>query len=357
MLKFIRSTKKALVTAAAGALLLGMSASVVQAIELRFSELGPPRGPRAEALQWWADELAKRTNGEITVKFFWSQSLVKAKENLKAVGAGLAEVGTVMGIYTPRELPVWNYANAPFGVGDPWVGMRTWYELRQTSEELQAEAKKRNIKIFTNYTTGPVDLMSKEPIKSAKDIDGKKVRVSGGWVDMMKNLGASPVNIGFGELYQALDRGTVDATTNYIALAKAYKMYEVAGNFSVLKMGQVLGYGAAINLNLYNSFTAEQKKIFDQLGVEFMDEYGRRFVESEKSAQAAMEAGIDGHKVQFHEVSDIDVWKEAASGYTAEWIKQVAKKGVDGEAFIKKFEEVRAKYENELKTKGYPWDR
>lgn len=357
MLKLMKTPKGFVSSLVAGTMLLGMSAATASAVELRFSELGPPRGPRAESLQWWADELAKRTDNEITIKFFWSQSLVKVKENLKAVGAGLAETGTVMGIYTPRELPVWNYANAPTGISDPWVGMRVWHELRQTTDELRAEAKKRNIRIFMNYTTGPVDLSSKEPITSVEDLKGKKIRASGGWAPMFEKLGASVVSIGFGELYQALDRGTVDATTNYIPLSKAYKLYEVSGHISDVKLGQVLGYGAAINLDVYNKFSDAHKKIFDELGVEFMDEYGHRYLESEKTAKAEMEAGIDGKKVVFHKVTDIELWKEAASSYTDDWIKSVSKKGIDAEAFIKKFDAVRAKYEEEVKTKGYPWDR
>ena len=74
---------------------------------LRFTDIGPPRGPRAKSLMWWAGELEKRSNGQIKIKFFWSQSLVKGKATLKAVGSGLADMGTVMGLYTPADLPIW----------------------------------------------------------------------------------------------------------------------------------------------------------------------------------------------------------------------------------------------------------
>ncbi|OUR77799.1 hypothetical protein A9Q83_09785 [Alphaproteobacteria bacterium 46_93_T64] len=344
-------------TLAVGALLLGLGATTAEALELRYSDLGPPRGPRADTLKWWAGELDKRTGGEITVKFFWSQSLVKGKETMKAVGSGLSDTGTILGIYTPSELPIWNLANAPFGVQDPWVGMRTWQEMRETVPELRAETKKRNIRIFLNYTTGAVDLVSKDPIRSVEDIAGKKVRTSGGWTNLIKALGATPVKIGFGELYQALDRGTVDATINYVPAAKAYKHYEVAGNMTEIQMGQVLGYGAGINLKTYNKFSAGNKKIFDELGIEFMDQYAKNYLEGAMSAKAAMMAGIDGKKVTFHTVTDVDKWKAAGASYTTDWIAKMNKKGLDAEAFVMKFEATKAKYEAELKAKGYPWTR
>ena len=81
---------------------------------LRYSDIGPPRGPRAESLKWWAAALEKRSGGDIKIKFFWSQSLVKGKATMKAVGSGLSETGTILGVYTPAEVPIWNYANTPF---------------------------------------------------------------------------------------------------------------------------------------------------------------------------------------------------------------------------------------------------
>lgn len=107
--------------------------------KLKYTDIGPPRGPRPETMIWWADEIKKRTNGKVQIKFYWSQSLVKAKETLKAVGAGLVDTGTVLGLYTPADLPIWNLSNAPFGGRDPWVGMRTWQDLRKESPELQKE--------------------------------------------------------------------------------------------------------------------------------------------------------------------------------------------------------------------------
>jgi len=338
-------------------LMLGISATAAQALELRYSDIGPPRGPRADVLQWWAEELKTRTNGDITVKFFWSQSLVKGKETLKAVGSGLVDAGTVLGIYTPAELPIWNLANAPFGVQDPWVGMRTWQELRETVPALRDETQKRNVRVFMNYTTGAVDIISKEAITSVDDIAGLKVRSSGGWTNLLKSLDATPVKIGYGELYQALDRGTIDATINYIPAVKAYKHYEVAGNLTEIKMGQVLGYGGAINLKVYDKFSDANKKIFNELGIEFMDRYAKAYLDGDKAAKAAMMEGIDGKKVVFHTVSDIDKWKAAGATYTTDWIAKMEEKGVDGKGFVEKFEEVKTKYETELNDKGYPWTR
>ncbi len=327
---------------------------------LRYSDIGPPRGPRAEALMWWADALEQRSNGQIKIKFFWSQSLVKGKATLKAVGSGLADMGTILGIYTPADLPIWNYANKPFAISDTWVGMRVWHELRQTVPELEEETRSKKVKILFNNTTGPVQLLSaKKAVTSKADLDGMKVRTSGGWTQMFEGLGATPVRIGFGELYSALDRGTIDATINYTPLVKSYKHYEVAGHVTEANMGQVLGYGGGINLRLFEGMSKELQDILVKTSDEFMDVYARKYILDFDKAKAHMIAGIDGRKVKFHQLSDQerDAWAAAAEPFTAKWIADMAEKGFDGKAFIAKFEATRDKYRKELASKGYPWAR
>ena len=359
MVRLSMSWGRTAVLAAGMAALLAATAAEAKDYVLRYSDIGPPRGPRAEALMWWADELDKRTNGQVKINFFWSQSLVKGKETLKAVGSGLAETGTILGVYTPADLPIWNYANAPFGNKDAWVGMRTWWELRQTVPELQAEAEKKNVHILFNNTTGPVELLSRERITDVSGLSGKKVRSTGGWTQLMEGLGAVPVSIGFGELYQALDRGTVDATINYIPFVKSYKHYEVANFVIELKMGQLLGYGAGINLRLWNSMPEELRKTISEVSDQYMDVYAEKYIKDSDQAKADLIAGIDGKTVEFIKFTDdeLDKMKDKAGVFTVDWKEAMSKKGFDADGFIAKFEAIRAKYEKEVETKGYPWER
>lgn len=359
MFRHIGSLRRTVVFAAGTVLLLAAGAAQAKNYVLRYSDIGPPRGPRAQALMWWADELDKRTDGQVKIKFFWSQSLVKGKETLKAVGSGLAETGTILGVYTPADLPIWNYANAPFGNKDAWVGMRTWWELRQTVPEIRAETEKKNVHILFNNTTGPVDILSRVKITDTAGLAGKKIRTTGGWTQLLEALGAVPVSIGFGELYQALDRGTIDATINYIPFVKSYKHFEVAGYLLELKMGQLLGYGAGINLKLWNSMPEDLRKTISAVSDQYMDVYAEKYIADSDAAKADLTAGIDGKKVEFISFAPEEVAKmrEKAGLFTAEWKETMAKRGFDGAGFIAKFEAVRGKYENELETKGYPWKR
>ncbi|MDA1101699.1 MAG: C4-dicarboxylate TRAP transporter substrate-binding protein [Proteobacteria bacterium] len=326
--------------------------------ELRYSDIGPPRGPRAEALKWWASELEKRSGGDIKINFFWSQSLIKAKATMKAVGSGLSETGTILGVYTPAELPVWNYANTPFLHTDAWIGMRTWHELRQSSALLKQETDKQKVTILFNNTTGPVQLlMAKTPVTSVADLQGKKIRATGGWTHLFQTLGAVPVKIGFGELYAALDRGTIDGTVNYTPFVKSYKHYEVAAHLTEANMGQLLGYGGGINTKLFNSMPKTVQDILVKTSDEYMDVYAKMYMADSDAAKKAMSAGIDGKTVTFYQLSSSEraKWVAAAASFKTDWIAKMTEQGKDAGAFLAKFDKIHAKYQKIVAEKGYPW--
>jgi TRAP-type transport system periplasmic protein len=325
---------------------------------LKYSDLGPPRGPRADALQWWAQEIENRTQGRVKVKFFWSESLSKADETLKAIGAGIAETGTVLGVYNPVDLPVWNLANAPFGVDDPWVGMRTWQEMRQVAPELVRETTQQGVRILMNFTTGPVDILSKTPILSEKDLQGRKIRAAGGWTPLLKSLGATTVNLLFPEIYEALNKGSIDATINYIPAVKANKHYEQAGHVTEVRMGQVLGFGAGINLGLWNAMPEDIRAVISEVSDAFIEHSARAYLEDVERTKKELAAGIDGKQVAFHVLPPEERERWAAkSTFVDDWVKRIGAQGIDSRKIVETLGRVRTKYEAELASTGYPWAR
>lgn len=328
--------------------------------DLRFAEFGSSRGPRAEAIQWWADELQKRSDGRVEVEIFWAQSLAKGPDTVAAIGSGLADVGSAVGVYTPADMPIWNLSNTPFSIDDMWVGMRVWDEMQKTSPELQEEMTRKNIKVLANYSSGNVHLLSiKAPILTVEDLKGKKVRSTSGISPVLEALGAAPVSLNIPETYQAMERGTVDASINYIPYIKAYKHHEVGSYLTEVAFGQTMGYGLAINLDLYNEMPADLQQIIVELSDEFIEVYAEKYVTEEEAARQQLAEGIDGHKVEFFQMDPKERarWMAPAEKKVEEWKAQVAEKGIDPEPILARLEATKAKYTQELAEQGYPWKR
>ena len=349
--------------ALAAAMLLPATSQVVSAKEylIRYSDIGANRGPRAAALQVWKKEIEEESKGKLKIKFFWGQSLMKAKATLKGVGSGLAEMGTVIAAYTPADMPVLNYGNVPFNEPDPWIGIRAMQDVRENGKFIRAEEKKNKIRMLFQNVTGPVHLLcGKEQIDTLEKLKGKKIRSIGGYIQLFKSMGAVPVKIGFGELYSALDRGTVDCTVNYTVFVKSYKHYEVAKHLMMAYMGQSIGYGGAINLKYYNSLPDDLRGILDRASDRYMDNYGKNLIDDAKAAAKEMAAGIDGKVLNFVDIpkAELAKWAEYAKPIGATLLgKMKHMSEAERAEFAASFDAAIAKYRKIKAEKGYPWER
>ncbi|MFR5881041.1 MAG: DctP family TRAP transporter solute-binding subunit [Cloacibacillus evryensis] len=105
---------------------------------------------------------------------------------------------------------------------------------------------------------------SKRPIKSPADLKGLKIRTMENpmHIAFFKELGANPTPMSWGELYTALQQGTVDAQENPYAMIDDGKFYEVQKYVS--ETGHLFSYEIIIaNKKFMEKLPADLRKIVD----------------------------------------------------------------------------------------------
>ncbi|MCR9221579.1 MAG: C4-dicarboxylate TRAP transporter substrate-binding protein [Alphaproteobacteria bacterium] len=355
----IRTMKLAAVglAVALGVTSLGDGAQA-QTRELTFGEFGPNRGTRAAAIEWLDQELRTRTNDELGLNIIWGGALLGAKTAAQGISDGVADLGSIVPVYAPGKLISYEVADVP-QFGDEWVGMRAVHELMNTDEAALDEWSKANMVYLTNYTTGPTQLLSKEPIRTAADLSGKTFRATGPFVAALESAGASTVAVGQPKVYEALSNGTVDGSTTYYYVMKAYKHYELVDYLTELNMGQVLAFGIAMNKASFESLSPEHQAVLKELGDDFIDHMAQKMFESRQGVKAELQAGIEGHVV---EIVEPDAGMRAELVAVAEkdalsWLDKASDKGMDGQAMLDAYSGLIEKYSQERDANGYPWDR
>src|SRR5688572_23409226 len=95
-------------TAFAAALACAAPANAQQypKMNLRFAHFVPATLPGATVDQWFADELAKRTGGQITMQIYWAESMGKSMELLKMASQGGVDVSATAAGYFPSQIPM-----------------------------------------------------------------------------------------------------------------------------------------------------------------------------------------------------------------------------------------------------------
>ncbi|MEJ2030314.1 MAG: TRAP transporter substrate-binding protein DctP, partial [Maritimibacter sp.] len=99
------------------------------------------------------------------------------------------------------------------------------------------------------------------------DLNGLKIRVSGSAAAAaVEALGATPVQMPAGEIYNSLQTGLIDGVITGSSAIGDFKLDEVANSYT---LGAPLGHIAfyvAMNAAKYNSLPAEQREAIDTIG-------------------------------------------------------------------------------------------
>ena len=151
------------------------------------------------------------SQGQFKVQVYGAGELVTAMGVFDAVSSGSVEVGHGGGYYWKGKVPAAQFfAGVPFGFTadeiNAWVnrggGLELWEDLYRPF----------NLKPLPGGNTGTqmFGWFNKE-INSLEDIKGLKMRFPGFGGEVFKRAGGIPVNIPGGELYTAMQTGTIDA--------------------------------------------------------------------------------------------------------------------------------------------------
>lgn len=349
-------------TATVVAAFLGLAAgtAAAQGTVLRYTEPSVNRGERATQMNWFADEVAKRSNNALKVNFFWGGSLMEARSSLKGIGDGAAEMGSIVGSYTAREMQPYNVGDLPIIDADLWVGMRAMHELASTDPDMQKAFRQSNVVYLSNYTTTAVQLICKDKVLSkVDDFKGVKIRSAGFYGQVMESLGANVQRFSGMDANRALDTGNIQCNHNYLYGMRILKDYEVAKEVIRLDWGQHLAWAMVMNKDTFDKLPAAQQSMLRDTGRELVDRVARDMMNANDRAVEAMKAGIDGHKVNIHVFPAAEKAKlmKAGEKYIDEWRAKTDAAGYDSSRILASYRALVQKYEQERATKGYPWAR
>ena len=308
------------------------SASGGEVFELKYSSpLSPPPFLISEVQKWWADEVAKRSNGRIVwTDFYWSGALTKAGETLEAVQVGLADAGMVALPYYPGKLPLgnWTYA-VPFGPGDPNVILEAAQRLYDEVPALREEVEAYNLVFLAPSVIDTYNLTSKEPIVTFEDFDGIKIASIGSYhPKILEGAGATAIAMPVAERYQALQTGVIEAEFLPWDISHAYKYHDFNKHITWVDMGAAMPVGLGVNKDTFESLPPDLQQLMRDVADEAVDLNASLILERRNAALVEWEElGITRHEMP---EEDRAQWANALEDIPGNWIKEMEDKGLPG---------------------------
>lgn len=300
-------------------LLVGITflSSGIQAREFRSADNQVETYPTVEAAKYMAKLVAERTNGRHTISVFHSRQLGEEKDTIEATKAGAIDINRTNIVPLGAYVPAVNVLAMPFL-------FRSADHLHKVldgeiGQELLDEFRPHGFVGLTFYDSGSRSIYnSVRPVRSLADLKGLKIRVQQSplMVDMIKSLGAEPVELSYGQVLTGLATKLIDGAENNWPSYVTTDHYRYAGYYSLtehLMVPEVL----VMSVKAWESLDERDRTIFREAAREsnlFMRKRWNALEEqSRKQAEAAGIMIISGIDRKPFEAAMANIYAKAAS--------------------------------------------
>ena len=290
---------------------------------IKVGYIGSESHPTMQAMKTFGDNVAKGSEGKIKVELYPNAQLGGDRELCEGVQMGTIQMAipstSALAGFDKRiqvlDLPyLFTTREAAFEAVDGELG-----------QKLNEFLGKKGFYVVGYLENGFRHVTnSKQPITKPEDLSGLKIRTMENPMHLafFKELGANPTPMSWGELYTALQQGTVDAQENPYAMIDDGKFYEVQKYVS--ETGHVFSYEILI---AHKKF---MEKLPEDLRALVIDE-AQKAIATQRAAMKTEEANFKAKVIK--------------GGLTANELTPEQKK-----PFVEKTKVVYAQFEGELGT-------
>jgi TRAP-type C4-dicarboxylate transport system substrate-binding protein len=321
------------------------SASAQEKITLRLADSLPSGHVIHELVaKPFMELVTKATNGQVTFQHFPSEQLGKAKDMAQLTAMGVADLSYIVPSYSSDKFPLTAVAELPGIFDTECQGSLAFYKISHNGGILETrEFAPNQLRPLVTIALPAyqIQLATSRDIKAAKDLEGLKVRTTGGAMDlMMRSIGGIPVRMAAPEIYESLTRGTLDGMIFSYQSSVSYEFGKM------LKSGtEGQNFGTAIltysmGEAKFKSLPENVRKALIEAGEQTTREGCKRFEDGEKAATEKIKS--QGMKVINFGSDDKKVFDAAFKTVAQDWVKDLDKRGKPGTEVFKAFTEALA---------------
>lgn len=310
-----------------------------QPTKLSFSIWQQPDHYMVKAIRQWASNVEKRTNGKVTIEFFYGGALTKGEQAYDGIVKGISDVAAAATGWNAGRFPLTRITDIPLD----------WTSSRQASRVSWEYYKKFKPKEWADthllflYTDAIGDLHTRKPVQSVDDLKGMQIRGTGSDVPLIKAMGGTPVGMPFSEVYLALQRGIVDGMISNLASVKAARLGEVTG-YTTDHNVRSAGFWVSMNSRKWRALSPDVQKAIDEASEEAVDVLGQA-LDAEQEAGRQYILGL-GNKIIVPTKAEAARFDAALRPIRDDWLKEMEGKGLPGKEVLQFVTGALEKYKN-----------
>lgn len=287
-----RLTHSLAALALAGTALTGLAGSALAETNLRLAVPDPIGSSVGRAATRFAELVAEKTGGEVTIEVFPDGVLFGGDQNaaVNQLGSGALD-GLILAssVYASFE-PKMNAIALPYLFADydqlqAYLSGEPGDELLASLDRLGVHGMGFFLRTFRNVTT------KDQPITTAEDFKGITLRTPNNplFVALFQALGANPTPMAFSEVYSALQLGAIDGQENPVEVPFNNKFSEVQGQLNITQH-LADSFILALSNKAWDSIPEDQREAVQQAADEMIAEHDAEEIAAEQDIIAKLQA-------------------------------------------------------------------
>jgi TRAP-type C4-dicarboxylate transport system substrate-binding protein len=311
--------RRTVLTAMAATCMGPLPALAADPVKLKFTSFESPMGGiTSRVLTPFTRNASAASGGALQIDMFAGGTLGRNPlQQLKLVTDGVADMGWIVLPYTPGRFDDTEVVSLPFTTTTS-IDSGTALQRLYTHGQLVGFD---GLKVLALGATPPVTIHSNVPVRVPGDLKGKRVRVSGDHLTrVVEALGGAPVQVGGGQIAEALSRGVVDMTLNNWGFVGDFKVHEVTSHHLDIPLGAV-AVGIVMRQDRFDKLPAPAKAAIDQhSGEPLARKLGEVFDQLENEARDRISKSGRNTVVK-PMAAELAEWKRAIEPVNDQWRK------------------------------------
>lgn len=334
----MRSTLVPLVAAAA---LTAASAAFAEPVLLKYGDPGPPNASiHTDLIQPWSEKVNKESGDTLNVRVYAGYSLVDMRNTLDRVQNGVADFAFCILGPVSSQFPKTLVATLPFeaeSAHEAGLALQRLYDKGIIADEWK-RVKPIAFGVFANlsYHTAP-------SVKTLEDLKGLKISVQGRLAGQtLEALGGTPITLPINEVYEALQRGTIQGSAIGWPAAVDFKLTEIAKHHVLESLG---GASAVMIMNnkTYAKLSGKAKQVIDEnIGTVYTNMFNKAIDDQEHHNIDEVEHHMKDQTVTKLSDAQRALWKSKIEPVIADWEKRTPDGAKVLAAFRKEIASIRA---------------
>lgn len=324
----LRPMLKAAICGAAALAVTGLAvpgdSRAEETITLKMAHFLPTaNGMHSDFMEPWARELEKRTDGKVKVEIYPAGTqLGNITKLYDEVRAGVVDIAHGLRGIPRGRFQKTSVIELPFMTGSADVASRALWSV--FDEHLKDEYP--GVKVLALHAhNGGLIHTADTPVEKLEDLKGLRLRFPSGPIKaLLESLGATPQGLPPGQVYEAIQKGTIDGTVFPWDPMASFKLGEVTNYHTEAGGIYTVSFWFAMNQRTYDNLPADVRKVVDEMsGEALVAKFGDWW---NKWDQAGKEAS-EGDKVIVLDPAERARWEAAAKPVRQAWLDKLEAEG------------------------------